>query len=143
MLVGRLGDEESKARADTPLVGLDLQVRPGRSVLPLQPEFEHALVVLDGELAVDGRPVRPGQLAYLGSGRAELAIDAREATRALLVGGEPFESPVLMWWNFVARTREEVADALAAWESRDQRFGDVPTALGRVPAPPLLLPRTR
>ncbi len=68
VLVGRLGDQESKARADTPLIGLDLEVRPGRTELPLDAGFEHAVVVLDGALALDGRPLAPGSLGYLGTG---------------------------------------------------------------------------
>ena len=143
VLVGRFAGEESKARADTPLVGLDLQVRAGRSLLPLQRDFEHAVVVLDGEIALDGQPVRPGALAYLGRSREQLQVEASENARAVLVGGEPFESPVLMWWNFVARTHEELAEALAAWQAADERFGDVRSDLGRIPAPPLLASRVR
>ena len=46
-----------------------------------------------------------------------------------------------MWWNYVARTWDEVADARSDWEAdRDSggdRFPVVASALERVPAPPL------
>jgi hypothetical protein len=43
----------------------------------------------------------------------------------------------LMWWNFVARTREEIAQARADWER--QRFGEVQDYQGpRLSAPSLL-----
>jgi redox-sensitive bicupin YhaK (pirin superfamily) len=135
VLVGALDDGASDARQDTPLVGLDLQVRAGGTVLPLDASFEHVLVVLDGTLLLDDRPVGRGQSAYVGAGRDELALTAPDGARVLLLGGEPFDEPLLMWWNFVARTREEVDRARTQWEAGDERFGRVATALARVPSP--------
>ena len=40
-----------------------------------------------------------------------------------------------MWWNFVARTREELDRAYDDWAAGDGRFGAVPSDLGRIPAP--------
>ena len=142
VLVGRLADVESKARTDTPLLGVDLALRPGATVVPLVREFEHALLVLDGAVSVDGRVVEPGALADLGAGRDELPVSARDDTRALLLGGEPFAEQVLMWWNFVARSRAEVDAARADWDSGAERFGTVPSALPRIPAPPPAWRRT-
>ena len=94
-------------------------------------------MVLEGEARVGERVVVPGELAYLGQGREQLALTARDDTRVLLVGGEPFEAPIIMFWNFVARTREEVAAASEAWASGDDRFGRVASELSRIPAPPV------
>ncbi|HWH27385.1 MAG TPA: pirin family protein [Mycobacteriales bacterium] len=136
VLVGRLADAESKARADTPLLGVDLALRSGTTTLPLQREHEHAVVVLDGAVRLDGdRVVRPGALAYLGVDRDELALAAEQPTRALLLGGEPFGEQVLMWWNFVARTHEEIDRAYADWVQGSGRFGPVASELARIPAP--------
>jgi hypothetical protein len=143
VLVGRLAGARSPARTDSPLVGADLVVR-GPATLGLEPAFEHAVLVVDGPLAVNGTAVPPGGMAYLEPGGAELGLDTAGgdgAARALLLGGEPFPEPVLMWWNFVARTREEMVDARSAWEAGDDRFGPVETGLGRIPAPPPLWDR--
>lgn len=134
VLVGQLGDLASPARHDTPLVGVDLDLRQATTV-PLRPDFEHALVVLDGAAAVDGTPVSPGKLAYLGLGRSELRLDVRQPTRAVLIGGEPFPEQILMWWNFVGRSRSEIDDARTAWADGDERFGSVGSALPLIPAP--------
>jgi redox-sensitive bicupin YhaK (pirin superfamily) len=142
VLIGGLGAARSPARHDTDGVGVDLALRPGRSVVELRPGFEHAVVVLDGAVALDGAGdldgtvVEPGHLAYLGTGRTELAISARAPARALLLGGEPFESPISMWWNFVARTHDEIDAARQSWAAQDDRFGPVVSHLDRVPAPP-------
>jgi quercetin 2,3-dioxygenase len=53
----------------------------------------------------------------------------------LLLGGEPFPEPILMWWNFVAHSRE-LDGAYRQWESGDPRFGRLRSPLLRIPAPP-------
>ena len=135
VLVGELAGGTSPAALDSPIVGLDLALRAGTTALPLAPEFEHVLVVLDGLAAVDDRPVSPGQSAYLGAGRDEVVLQAPDDARVLLLGGTPFEEPLLMWWNFVARTREEIVEAQRQWAAQDDRFGRVASPLARVPAP--------
>jgi quercetin 2,3-dioxygenase len=142
VLVGSFAGATSSARRDTELVGADVALGPGTGVWPLQPSFEHALVVLDGEVLVDERVVRPGQLAYLGAGRGELVLSAAEPARVLLLGGEPFGEPVLMWWNFVVRSRDELDSAYRQWESGHPRFGRLRSPLARIPAPkPFWAPR--
>ena len=138
VLVGELVGVRSPARADAPLVGADLLVG-GPAPLPLDPAFEHGLLVVDGPLTVDGTAVAPGVFAYFAPGRAELGLAPTGGPgRALLVGGAPFEEPVLMWWNFVARTKEEMVQARQDWEAGSDRFGAVESGLGRIPAPPPL-----
>ena len=135
VLVGALGGTESPARHDTPLVGADLDLHGGVATLPLDPSWEHALVVLRGAAGVDGQVIAPGKVAYLGTGRDEVALDAVEAGRAMLLGGEPFGERVSMWWNFVARDRAELDAAYASWQAGDDRFGRVASRLPRIPAP--------
>lgn len=139
VIIGAVGDARSPARHDTDGVGAELALRAGTPAeLPVEPSFEHALVVLAGAVTVDGVTVTPGHLAYLGERRDELALTAAEDhTRLLLLGGVPFEAPISMWWNFVARTHDEIDAARAAWEAGDgDRFGPVTSHLARVPAPP-------
>jgi redox-sensitive bicupin YhaK (pirin superfamily) len=135
VLVGELAGARSPARTDSPLVGADVVVR-GPATLPLDPAFEHAVLVVGGPLTVGDAAVEPGGMAYLPPGRAEVELDG--AGRALLLGGVPFAEAVVMWWNFVARTRDEMVEARSAWEAGDDRFGPVETELGRIPAPPPL-----
>ena len=139
VLVGELAGVRSPARADTPLVGADVVIT-GAGVLPVDPAFEYAVLALDAPIAVNGATVAPDALLYLPPGRDELGLapgpGAHGAARALLLGGVPFAEPVLMWWNFVARTEEEMVEARSAWEAGDERFGPVETHLGRIAAPP-------
>ena len=136
VIVGDFGAVESPARRDSEHAGVDLDLRRGETTLALRPDYEHAIVVLTGAVRIDGTVVRPGHLAYLGVGRDEVGIVADEPTRALLVGGVPFDEPLLMWWNFVARTRDEILVAHAAWIAGDERFGRVDSALPRITVGP-------
>jgi redox-sensitive bicupin YhaK (pirin superfamily) len=112
----------------------------------LDPAFEYGVVAFEGTAEVaagrgnepdaDGRRVEPGRLAYLGRDRSELRLSAGEdGTRLLLFGGVPFEAPITMWWNFVARTRDEIDEANQDWRSGGERFGDPGSTLARVPSP--------
>lgn len=134
VLVGSFAGAASPARHDTDLVGVDLDLR-GPAVLPLRPEFEHALIVLRGAVAVDGEPLVPGRLAHVDPGRDELAVDVAGPARVMLLGGVPFPDRVVMWWNFVARTHEEIDAAYASWRDEDGRFGRVASTLPTIPAP--------
>jgi redox-sensitive bicupin YhaK (pirin superfamily) len=137
VLVGEHGGVRSPARTDTPLVGLAL-AGTGAGTLTLHPDHEHALVVLDGTVAVGDDVIEPGELAYLGLGREELTLEASTDAHALVLGGEPFPDRLVMWWNFVARTKAEIAQAWDDWEGGTDRFGPVASELGRIPAPALI-----
>ena len=145
----RWADAVSPATVHTPLVGADLELAAGAAAtVPLRRDFEHALLVLEGEVEVAGTTVAAGPLLYLGTGRDALAVSAAAGARALLLGGEPFPDELVMWWNFVGRSHEEIAAARADWERGDDRFGQV-AGHGdqRIPAPVLpgvhLRPRGR
>jgi redox-sensitive bicupin YhaK (pirin superfamily) len=132
VLIGDFGDLRSPARHDTPLVGVELAIR-GAVTVPLRPDYEYGVVVLEGAVGIHGQSLPPGRLGYLGRGRGELTLDVREPTRAILLGGEPFEEPIVMWWNFVGRNREEIEAAYASWQAQDDRFGKVASSLPRIP----------
>ncbi|THV23488.1 pirin family protein [Glycomyces paridis] len=147
--VGELDGAASPATAYTPLLGAELAVEAGAATeLPLRPDFEHAVLVIEGELRVDGEALPPGPLLYLGLGRESLALASSSGARLFLLGGEPFPDELVMWWNFVGRSHEDVVAAREDWESRDGRFGPVPGhGAERIPAPPIpplrLTPRRR
>jgi hypothetical protein len=140
VFVGACAGVASPAETSSPLLGLDVTLPAGATApLPVDPTHEHALVVVDGEVVVDGVVVRPGELAYLGRRRGELPLRAQGGGRAIVVGGEPLGEPLLLWWNFVARDHDEIVAARDAWEAGDERFGRVDSYRRgpRTPAPPL------
>lgn len=136
---GVLGSIVSPAHHYSELLGADLQVHRAQSTtVPLRPSHEHGLLILGGDCTVEGQPLEAGSLYYLGTQRSEVSIASRDGARVLLIGGLPFPETILMWWNFVARTPDEIRDAREDWESH-RRFGDVSAYEGaRIPAPELV-----
>jgi hypothetical protein len=136
VIMGSLAEAVSPGEAYTPIVGADLDLAPGADgLLALQPEFEHAVLVMSGWAAVDGVEVSPGSMLYLGTGRRDLAMRSEPGARLLLLGGEPFDEQIVMWWNFVARTNEEILEARELW-AHGSAFGSVADAGPALAAPP-------
>jgi redox-sensitive bicupin YhaK (pirin superfamily) len=148
VLIGEFGGVTSPARSYTPLVGADAELAAGANArLPLRADFEYAVLVLSGTIDVDSVSLRPGPLLYLSSGRTELPITTTEPARLLLIGGEPFEEQVVMWWNFVGRSHEDIVQARQDWAEGPQngpaaRFGAV-TGFDGDPLLAPALPNTR
>ncbi|GGM36049.1 pirin family protein [Promicromonospora citrea] len=131
VFVGRLvvGGEllESPATTYTPLVGAQLDLEPGAEVrLDVDPGHEHALLVDAGDVTFEGHGVPPSSLGYLAPGRRTLTVraGATSPVRAVLVGGLPFPEDVVMWWNFMGRTHEDVARARADWMAQVADLAD-------------------
>ena len=136
MLVGELLGATSPARADTPLVGVEVTGLGGTADIPLDPSFEHCVVPLDADVAVGEGVAGLGDIVLLEAGIEHVGVDAHEGDRWLLLGGQPLGEEVRMWWNFVARTQDEINEAYEAWQARDtDRFGDVSAPLHRIEAP--------
>jgi redox-sensitive bicupin YhaK (pirin superfamily) len=136
VLVGDFAEAVSPARRDTEHVGVELTFRGAKATVPLRRDYEYALTVVEGRVALEGAVAEPGLLAYIGTGRDEVRVETDDAARALLLGGLPFAEHVLMWWNFVARTRDEVSEARRQWTEGDARFGQVRSKLERIEVGP-------
>jgi quercetin 2,3-dioxygenase len=151
VLIGAFGGVTSPVRADTPLLGVDLGRIDTELDVPLDapPEtgFEHAVLAVDGPLVLAERRGEPGTvvpagaLAYIAPGVEQIVVSGSGA-RAMLLGGEPLGERLAMHWNFVARHREELAEAVDDWNAsiRDggnERFGRVGGGLDPVPSPPV------
>jgi redox-sensitive bicupin YhaK (pirin superfamily) len=122
----------------TDLVAADVEVRKkARVLLPLDVSFEHAVLLLRGDCSLFDAPLERENLYYLPPGCPELACTSVDGARLVLIGGPPFPEKVLMWWNFVARTAEEIAQAREDWDQH-RRFGEVKAYTGpRLEAPEL------
>jgi hypothetical protein len=139
LMLGRFDGSVSPGTAYSPLVGLDVGLRAGAlGALPLVRDFEYAALAMTGRAEVDGVPIEPGTMLYLGCGRGELSLRSDEGGSLMILGGEPFEEEIVMWWNFIGRTGEEVAGFREAWQAGERRFGAVRGYQGdRLDAPPL------
>ena len=165
-----LGDASPVATA-TPLLGAELLLEAGaRLELDVDASYEHGVLVDTGDVAltsgpdgeaVTARPARAG-LPAARPGAGSCWPPASEPARLLLLGGPPFDEAIVMWWNFLGRSHDEIVAFRDQWQAQitrgaadgetvadsqevhDGRFGVVVgDHLPPIPAPPLPNARLR
>lgn len=102
-----------------------------RFSLPLEIE-ERGISVISGELRTDKQRFAPGTLVVF-TPKAQVALTADTASRFVLIGGPKLDGPRIVWWNFVASSRERIEAAKADW--RAGRFAPVPGDTEFIPLP--------
>lgn len=125
VFVGEFAGVTSQAHVYSPLVGVQFTTAAAQQAdIQLRPDFEYGVLALDEPLEVDGEPVPPGAMRYLGWDQTTARVRTSGAATFLLFGGEPLHEELLMWWNFVGRSHEEIEQARSDWEA-GTRFGTV------------------
>lgn len=139
VLVGEYLETSSPVEVHTPLLGVDLYAQEKTQArLALNPTFEYGFMALEGQAKINGHRLTEDNMVILAPGLESVEVEIEAGARVLLLGGEPFETPILLWWNFVGRTQEELALAREQWEAGDERFGSIPSYTGaRLTAPAL------
>lgn len=143
VFLGELLGSRSPVHTFTPLLGAQLDLDAGASVeLDVDPAFEHGVLCDRGALSMAGVALGVADLSYHGPGSSSLPLHnpGGQPARALLLGGAPFAEPLLMWWNFVGRSHDEIVGYRRMWEAGNERFGAVEGYRGspaRLPAPEL------
>ncbi|GGM72828.1 hypothetical protein GCM10011609_05800 [Lentzea pudingi] len=139
VFLGSLAGSTSPVRTFTPLLGAEIVLPAGASLtLDVDPAFEHGVLLDTGDVALGETALDPGALGYVGTGSTTLTLSSAGGARVVLLGGEPFGEEIVMWWNFVGRTHDEIAAFREEWQAETDRFGRVEGYPGaRLPAPPL------
>ncbi len=137
VVIGEFVEAVSPATSHSPLVAAEV-AWSGDQEVALCPDFEYAVLALDADVDVNGYRVPHAALQYLGWGADRLRLSATSSATILILGGEPLAEDLLMWWNFVGRTHEEIERAREQWQTGDLRFGAVAgDDTPRLPAPPM------
>jgi quercetin 2,3-dioxygenase len=144
VFIGRLGEASSPIQTETPLLGAELILAPGATwETSVDPTFEHGVLVDTGFVDFDGTRLDKSALGVRDAGLDHLRLHnpTDEPSRLMLLGGEPFHEGVVMWWNFIGRSHEDIARLREEWnEAPEDRFGRVKGYRGstdRLEAPPL------
>jgi quercetin 2,3-dioxygenase len=149
VFLGELAGNRSPVHTFTPLLGAQIDLYPNaRLDIDIDPAFEHGVLCDLGTVHLDGTALAVADLGYQSPGDSTLHLRnaAQRPARVLLLGGTPFTEQLLMWWNFVGRTHDEIVSYRQLWEGADDRFGAVHGYQGsvtRLPAPPLPTTRLR
>ncbi len=113
----------------------------GTMTLHLSTSCEHGLLVDTGLLDTPEGTIPSHHLGVLPAGHTSWTITAGDhPVRAVLIGGEPLGEEIVMWWNFVGKTHQDIVEARNAWQEGlhdgSQRFGHLPD-MPALPAPEL------
>ena len=153
VFIGSLAGSTSPVETRTPdLVGAELILAPGSTAtLEVRHDFEFAALAETGSIAVNGTPVAHRELGYVPTGSDTLTISSESGARVILLGGVPFGEQIVMWWNFVGRSHDEIADYRRRYQAEmgleegpvtDPLFGTFPAGQP-APLPAPALPNAR
>jgi redox-sensitive bicupin YhaK (pirin superfamily) len=120
VFLGSLMGSASPVRTSTPLLGAELNLTPGSTLeLDVDPTFEHGILLDAGDVRVAGVTATDAELLYVPAGSASLTVAAGDRpVRALLLGGEPLRERIVMWWNFIGRSHEEIVEFRSKWQAQ-------------------------
>lgn len=119
VFVGSLAGVSSPVSAFTGLVGAQIDL-PAHGVVEfaVDPAFEHGFVVDAGAPRLQGGAIPVGRLGVVDAGPETLRLEAGDdPVRGLLIGGEPLGEPIVMWWNFIGRSHDEVVAFRQQWQA--------------------------
>lgn len=138
LILGEWLDHKSNATTYSDLVGAEISTEKGDFDLPINSDFEYGILVDEGNLKINGQTVNSSQLHFIPKGNRNISLSSEGAFRAILIGGVPFGEEIIMWWNFIGRTHEEIVAMRNDWEQENSRFGHFKDRIGgRIPAPVL------
>lgn len=151
VFLGTLAGSTSPVATATPLLGAEVVLDPGAEAdLAIDEAYEVGVLVDHGSVHANGLTVVGAELGYLPPGSDRLHLRAGDETvRLLILGGPPFGEAIVMWWNFIGRTHEDIEAARTEWQrqidgvtdSQDVAAGAFGTVVGDhlppIPAPAL------
>jgi len=141
VFLGELAGYRSPVPSFTPLLGAQLDLDPRTELeLDVNPTFEHGVLCDPGPGNRAHTALDVGALGYQGPGRTVLPLrnTGDSSARILLLGGVPFREELVLWWNFIGRSHDEIVEFRQLWQDGDERFGQVSGYQGRLerlPAP--------
>ena len=126
LLVGEYDTYKAPTLSFSSLVGLDITTHSNHALsLTLRPDFEYGIFIIEGDAIIGSQHSHRNELIYLGKGLTQVSLQLAANSHILLLGGEPLNESILMWWNFIGRTKEEITSAITEWNLGDSRFGKV------------------
>lgn len=139
LFVGEFMGHQSPARTFSELVGVEINLAPGTTIdIPTRTDFEYGALLVQGDLAIDGVEIPLPHLRYTSAGKSSALLTSRSGAKLIILGGIPFPEEIVMWWNFIGRTHEEIMQMRNDWNEKSDRFPHFEDRIrGRIPAPEL------
>lgn len=116
--IGSLLGSTSPVQTYSPLSAAEISLEPNTTLdIDVPADHEHGLLAVECTANFNGALIEQNHLGYLGTGVTTLQLSSGNTPiRVMLIGGEPLEEDIVMWWNFVGRSHDEIA----LWRQRYQ-----------------------
>jgi redox-sensitive bicupin YhaK (pirin superfamily) len=132
LIAGTAFGQRSPASTFSPMFYVAGEMEAG-AAFELYPEHEQrGVYVIAGEIMVGGQAVPPHHMAVLQPWKT-VRVEARSPVVLVLLGGAKLDGERLLWWNFVASSKELLDAASARW--RAGKFAPVPGETEFIPLP--------
>lgn len=133
LIAGEVLGKKSPVPVYSPLYLLELKSTSRQTVTIGKHLFgESALYILEGSIESEGNIFGPKQILIAKDSKL-CSFDMAENTTIYIFGGEPFPEERIIYWNFVASTKELIEKAKEKWLA--QTFDTVPGETEFVPLP--------
>lgn len=93
---------------------------------------EIGIAIVEGGVIASGETIESGNM-LVSNVNDGCALTVKEGSTLLVFGGEPFDEPRHIWWNFVASEIDTIEEAKRRW--KEQTFDMVPHESGYIPLP--------
>ena len=121
VFLGSLLGSTSPVTTYSALLGAELLVSAGSTIaLDVESTHEHGFLLDTGTVSIDGVELQAHGLAFVPAGRSSTVIRADEDSRVLVIGGEPLDESIVMWWNFIGRSHEEIVVFQRQWDAENR-----------------------
>ena len=115
VLAGEAFGKRAQVKTHSPMFYAHLEMQAGRRVDLPSAYPERAAYVVSGSVEAEGSSFHAGQMIVFAA-KDPAVITASGAARVMVLGGEPI-GPRFIEWNFVASSKERLAQAKADWRA--------------------------
>ena len=125
LTTGQFGGHTAPTTQYSPLLGVDIQFKETQTLtIPAQAGWEYGALVIAGSVtAADGTRAAADELLFIEQANGNFTLTAAAGSHIMLLGGEPLPHPTVIWWNFVADSRDALRRAVDDWNNASPRFG--------------------
>jgi redox-sensitive bicupin YhaK (pirin superfamily) len=118
VFLGSLFGQTSPVTMHSELVGAEVTIpAEGSLEIDLDSRHEHGFLCDTGTLTIGTATAKPGEIVFQPVGARSVTVRAGdEDTRLLVLGGTPFGERIVMWWNFIGRSHDEVVEFREQWQ---------------------------
>lgn len=133
VIVGDFKGLNSPVATYSPLIFLNIMAHEDCFFsFPNEKNHELALYLINGSISVEEKGFKENEMIVFESG-SSLEVKLSKGAHCVLIGGETFQNPKQIWWNFVSSSKEKIDTARKNWN--EGNFPQVPGEKERILAP--------